>query len=159
MSTLKLRSGNCVKWRPPKKDGPSCDNWCHFPNLIFCRSVSVVTGCAPTNSPVAIEPPSTAGSSRTANLLKRQGSYTFISWPSSFNWETIPDRHPDMSDQCHLRYSGSFRTLGSPCMNAFSPSANVSSEAIDARICSVILMDDSSGVGQLRSISWISGSL
>ena len=58
-----------------------------------------------------------------------------------------------------VAYSGSSRTLGSPCMNAFSPSANVPSDGVDARICSVMLMDDSSGVGQLRSISWISGSL
>ena len=58
-----------------------------------------------------------------------------------------------------MAYSGSSRTLGSPCMNAFSPSANVLSDVVDARICSVMLMDDSSGVGQLRSISWMSGSL
>ena len=38
-------------------------------------------------------------------------------------------------------------------MNAFSPSANVPFDVVDARICSVMLMDDSSGVGQLRSIS------
>ena len=38
-SNLKLRSGNCVKRRPPKKDGPSCNNRCHFPNLILCRSL------------------------------------------------------------------------------------------------------------------------
>ena len=44
-------------------------------------------------------------------------------------------------------------------MNAFSPSANVPSEVVDACICSVMLMDDSSSVGQLRSISWMSGSL
>ena len=44
-------------------------------------------------------------------------------------------------------------------MNAFSPSANVPSDVVDARICSVMVMDDSSGVGQLRSISWMSGSL
>ena len=31
--------------------------------------------------------------------------------------------------------------------------------ALHARICRVMLMDDSSGVGQLRSISWIAGSL
>ena len=55
-------------------------------------------------------------------------------------------------------YKGSSRTLGSPCMNAFSPSANVPSDVVDARICSLMLMDDSSGVGQLRSISWMSGS-
>ena len=36
--------------------------------------------------------------------------------------------------------------LGPPCTNAFSPSANIPSEAVDARICSVMLMDDSSGV-------------
>ena len=58
-----------------------------------------------------------------------------------------------------MAYSGSSRTLGSPCMNAFSPSAKVPSDVVDARICSVMLMDDSSGVGQLRSISWMSGSL
>ena len=58
-----------------------------------------------------------------------------------------------------VAYSGSFRTLGSRCMSAFSPSVNVPSEAVDARIRGVMLMDDSSGVGQLRSISWISGSL
>ena len=58
-----------------------------------------------------------------------------------------------------MAYSGSSRTLGSPCMNAFSPSANVPSDVVDARICRVMLMDDSSGVGQLRSISWMSGSL
>ena len=49
-----------------------------------------------------------------------------------------------------MAHSGSSRTLGSPCMNAFSPSANVPCNAVDARICSVVLMDDSSGVGQLR---------
>ena len=43
-------------------------------------------------------------------------------------------------------------------MNALSPSANIPSDVVDARICSVMLMDDSSGVGQLRSISWMSGS-
>ena len=42
---------------------------------------------------------------------------------------------------------------------SLSPSANVSSAAVDARICSVMFMDDSSGVGQPRSISWMSGSL
>ena len=31
-------------------------------------------------------------------------------------------------------------------MNAFSPSANVPSEVVDAKICRVMLMDDSSGV-------------
>ena len=36
---------------------------------------------------------------------------------------------------------------------------NVPSEKVDARNCSEMLMDDSSGVGQLRSISWISRSL
>ena len=41
-------------------------------------------------------------------------------------------------------------------MNAISPSANVPSDVVDGRICSVLLMDDSSGVGQLRSISWMS---
>ena len=55
--------------------------------------------------------------------------------------------------------NGSSRTLGSPCMNAFSPSANVPSDVVDARICSVMLMDDNSGVGRLRSISCMSGSL
>ena len=40
-----------------------------------------------------------------------------------------------------VTYSGSFRTLGSPCMNAFSPSANVPSDVVDARICSVMLTD------------------
>ena len=40
---LKLRSGNCVKWRPPKKDGPSCNNRCHFPNLILCRCLSMLS--------------------------------------------------------------------------------------------------------------------
>ena len=58
-----------------------------------------------------------------------------------------------------MAYSGSSRTLGSPCMNAFFPSANVPSESVDPRMCSVLLLDDNSGVGQLRSISWISGSL
>ena len=58
-----------------------------------------------------------------------------------------------------VAYNGSSRTLGSPCMNAFSPSANVPSDVGDARICSVMLMDDSSGVWQVRSISWMSGSL
>ena len=53
-----------------------------------------------------------------------------------------------------MAYSGSPRTLGSPCMNAFFPSANVPSEVVEARICTVMLMEDSSGVGQLRSISW-----
>ena len=108
-------------------------------------------------------------------------TYTFISWPSSNNRETIRDRHPDMpltsphTSRSHrisapsgttgspsgggVACSGSSRTLGSPCMNAFSPAANVPSDGVDARICSVMLMDDSSGVGQLRSISWISGSL
>ena len=43
MSTLKLQSGNCVKWRHPKKDGPSCINRCHFPNWIFCRSHSMLS--------------------------------------------------------------------------------------------------------------------
>ena len=98
-----------------------------------------------------------------------------------FQLGDIRDRHPDMpltspdisrSNRISapsgtpgnpsgggVAYSGSFRTLGSRCMNAFSPSVNVPSEAVDARICSVMLMDDSSGVGQLRSISWISGSL
>ena len=33
------------------------------------------------------------------------------------------------------------------------------SDVVDARICSVMLMDDSSGVGQLRSFSCMSGSL
>ena len=44
-------------------------------------------------------------------------------------------------------------------MNAFSKSANVPFDVIDAKICSVMLMDDKSGVGQLRSISWMTGSL
>ena len=88
-------SANCVKWRPPKKDRPSCNNRCHFPNLILCSSLSMLSWYAfpsppirwsstssntqPTSSPGAIKPPSTAGFSWTANLLKRQGSCTFIS--------------------------------------------------------------------------------
>ena len=39
MSTLNLRSGNYVMWRPPKKDGPSCN----FQNLILCRSRSMLS--------------------------------------------------------------------------------------------------------------------
>ena len=96
-------------------------------------------------------------------------------------WKHFRDRHPDMSPTSPytsrssrisapsgtpgspsgggVAYSGSSRTLGSPCMNAVSPSANVPSDVVDARICSVTLMDDSSGVGQLRSISWMSLSL
>ena len=99
-----------------------------------------------------------------------------ISWPSSFNWETIRDRHPDpctsrskrtnapsgtpaSPTQGGVAYSGSSQTLGSPCTYAFSPSPQVPSEVVDAKIWSVMLMDDNSGVGQLRSISWMSGSL
>ena len=58
-----------------------------------------------------------------------------------------------------MEYNGSSGTLGSPCMKAFSPSANVPSDVVDAWICSVMLMGGSSGVGQLRSISCMSGSL
>ena len=54
-----------------------------------------------------------------------------------------------------MAYNGSSRTLQSPCMNAFSPSANVPSDVV----VSAMLMDDKSGFGQLRSISWMSGSL
>ena len=36
VSTLQVRSASCVKWRPPKKDGPSCNSRCHFPSLILC---------------------------------------------------------------------------------------------------------------------------
>ena len=54
-----------------------------------------------------------------------------------------------------MAYNGSSRTLQSPCMNAFSPSANVPCDVVG----SVMLMDDKSGFGQLRSISWMSGSL
>ena len=57
-----------------------------------------------------------------------------------------------------MAYSGSSLTLGSPCMNAFS-SAKVPSDVVDARICNVTLIDDKFEVGQLRSISWMSGSL
>ena len=74
------------------------------------------------------------------------------------------------TNQCSLRYTWqpfgrrscvqwSSRTLGSPCMNAFSPSAKVPSEVVDTTIWSVMLMDDNSGGGHLRSISWMSGSL
>ena len=52
MSTLKLRSGNCVKWRPPKKDGPSCNTRCHFPNLILCQSLSMLSWCAFPGPPI-----------------------------------------------------------------------------------------------------------
>ena len=56
ISTLKLRSGNCVKWRPPKNDGPSCINLCHFPNFILCRRwSSTSSNTQPTNSPGAID--------------------------------------------------------------------------------------------------------
>ena len=58
-----------------------------------------------------------------------------------------------------MAYNGPSRTLGSPCMNACSPSAKVPSDVVDARSCSVTLMNDSSGVGQPRSISCVSGSL
>ena len=71
----------------------------------------------------------------------------------------LPQGTPDSPSGGGVAHSGSSRTLGSPCMNAFSPSANVPSDVVDARICCVMLMDDSPGVGQLRSISWMSGSL
>ena len=58
-----------------------------------------------------------------------------------------------------MAYSDSSQTLGSPCMNAFSPSAKVPSDLVDARIYDVTLIDDKSAFGQLRSISWMSGSL
>ena len=72
---------------------------------------------------------------------------------------SAPSGTPGSPSGGGVAYSGSFRTLGSPGMIAFSPSANVPSDVVDARICSVMLMDDSSGVGQLRSISWMSGFL
>ena len=72
---------------------------------------------------------------------------------------SAPSGTPGSPSGGGVAQSGLSRTLGSPCMNAFSPSANVPSDVVDARICSVMLMDDSSGVGQLRSISWTSGSL
>ena len=126
-------------------------------------------------------PPSTAGFWWTACLLKRDrvhkyssrslhlsiGKQFVIAIPTCLLPARTP-RGPDGSvlPPVHLAalreggeaYKGSSRTLGSPCMNAFSPSANVPSDVVDARICSVMLMDDSSGVGQLRSISWMSGS-
>ena len=43
-----------------------------------------------------------------------------------------------------------------PCMKA---SANVPSDPVDARICIMTLMDAPSGVGQLRSMSCMSGFL
>ena len=52
MSTLMLRSCNCVKWRPPKKHGPSCNNRCHFPNLILCRDLSMLSWCAFPGPPI-----------------------------------------------------------------------------------------------------------
>ena len=78
------------------------------------------------------------------------------SWSSRIN---SPSGTPGNPSGGGGAYNGSSRTLGSPCMNAFSPSAKVPSDVVDARICSVMLMDDSSGVGQLRSISCMSGSL
>ena len=72
---------------------------------------------------------------------------------------SAPSGTPGSPSGGGVAYSGSSRTLGSPCMNAFSPSAKVPSDVVDARFCSVMLTDDSSGVGQLRSISWMSGSL
>ena len=71
---------------------------------------------------------------------------------------SAPSGTPGSPSGGGVAYNGSSRTLGSPCMNAFSPSAKVRSDEVDAKICSVVLMDDSSGVGQLRSISWVSGS-
>ena len=58
----------------------------------------------------------------------------------------LPSGTPGNPSGGRVAYNGSSRTLGSPCMNAFSPSANVPSDVVDARICSVMLMDDSSGV-------------
>ena len=39
MSKLKRRSGNCVKWLPPKKDGRPVTTGATSPNLILCRSL------------------------------------------------------------------------------------------------------------------------
>ena len=72
---------------------------------------------------------------------------------------SAPSGTPGSPSGARVAYNGSSRTLGSPCVNAFSPSAKVPSDVVHVRICSVLLMDDSSGVGQLRSISWVSGSL
>ena len=68
---------------------------------------------------------------------------------------SAPSGTPGNSSGGGVAYRGSSRTLGSPCMNAFSPSANVPSEVVDVRICNVMLVDDNSGVGQLRSITGI----
>ena len=80
----------------------------------------------------------------------------YTSWSSRINSPSGIAGNPSGSG---VACNGSSRTLGSPCVNAFSPSAKVPSDVVDARICSVMLMDDSSGVGQLRSISCMSGSL
>ena len=87
--------------------------------------------------------------------------YIFSSRSLPLSTEAIRDRHPDLPltspytsrssrisalsgtpgtpSEGGMAFSGSSRTLGSPCMNAFSPSPKVPSEAVDARICSVTL--------------------
>ena len=130
MSTLMLRSCNCVKWRPPKKHGPSCNNRCHFPKLILCRDLSMLSWCALIAIP-------------TCHLLAHT--------PRGPVGSVLPQVHLAALREAGVAYSGSSRTLGSPCMNAFSPSAKVPSDVVDARICSVLLMDDISGVGHLQS--------
>ena len=71
---------------------------------------------------------------------------------------STPSGAPGSPSEGGVAHSGSLLTLSSPCMNALSPSAKVPSDEVDARICSVMLMDDNSGVGQRRSISWMSRS-
>ena len=56
-------------------------------------------------------------------------------------------------------HNDSRHPLGSPCMKAFSPSATVPSERAEARIRIMMFVDATSGVGQLHSISSMSGSL
>ena len=96
----------------------------------------------------------------------------------SFNWKTIRDLDPDMPQMSpqtarstRIGAPSSTRQLfgrrgdiprfvsGTQVALHDSPSAEVPSGEVDASICSVILMGDTSDSGQLCSTSWMSRSL
>ena len=190
MSTLKLRSSNCVKWRPATTIA-TFQTW----------SSAVVSPCFHDvpywGHPSCGPPPRATHNQQTLQvrsclhrplvffadsiLIKERGIHMCIPLVTIFfNFETIRDRHPDLPltsrhtsrssrtsapsgtpgnpSEGGVAYSGSFLTHISPCMNALSPLAEIPSDVVDVKICSVMLMDDNSGVGQLRSVPWMSGS-
>ena len=145
MSTQNSQSTSCVTWQPPKNDAQSCTKRCRLSNSMFPRHRFTPSWCAsssppikwfstsnstlPTNESRAMVSPYTTGSIFCfATLLNKRGSNTFISLLSCNNsFTNFFALQPDMP---RTRPS----TLGSLCMNAFSPTANVLSDRVEASL-------------------------